>query len=325
MNMPNLNGNYVDLIIILVLLYFLSGAWRRGFILILADFGSFLLSLLISLRIYKFISEFLRVNFNLVKSLGDAFGFLIAAILIEAILSQVFYLAVHKLPKSIRGSKINKYLGLIPALGEGLIFIAFLLVLIIRFPIMPEIKRDVTASRIGNFLIAKTSGIERSINKIFGGIIEDSLTYFTIKPGTKETVKLDTGVTTLTVDDASESQMFAKVNEERKKAGVPELAWAPNVVPVARAHAKDMWERHYFSHYSPEGKDVGDRLNAASISYTIAGENLALAPTVTTAHTGLMNSEGHRANILEPSFRKVGIGVIDNSIYGKMFVQVFTD
>jgi uncharacterized protein YkwD len=52
---------------------------------------------------------------------------------------------------------------------------------------------------------------------------------------------------------------------------------------------------------------------------------LALAPTLATAHTGLMNSEGHRANILEPKFKRVGIGVIDNGVYGKMFVQVFTD
>jgi uncharacterized protein YkwD len=116
----------------------------------------------------------------------------------------------------------------------------------------------------------------------------------------------------LTVDEKSESQMFAKVNIERKKLAITELVWEPNLVPVARSHAKDMWERKYFSHYSPEGKDVGDRFMEANIKYSFAGENLALAPTVTTAHTGLMNSKGHRENILEPRFKKIGIGVIDN-------------
>jgi uncharacterized protein YkwD len=86
-----------------------------------------------------------------------------------------------------------------------------------------------------------------------------------------------------------------------------------------------MWRRNYFGHVSPEGHDAGDRLNAAEVSYQMAGENLALAPTLQSAHTGLMNSEGHRANILDPDFRRVGIGVIDNGYYGKMFVQVFTD
>lgn len=325
MNLFSLNGNYIDLIIVLVLLYFLINAWGHGFLLLLADFASFLLSLLISLRVYKFAAEFLRLNFNLVKSWGDALGFLITAILLESLLGQLFYFLLNRLPKKILESRVNKFFGLLPALGEGLVFIAFLLVLAIRLPIRPAIKNDITQSKIGGYLLAKTSRIEKEINQIFGGIIEDSLTYFTIKPNSRDTVKLDTGIAVLTVDEASESQMFARVNEERKKQGIKELQWEPKIVPVARSHAKDMWERRYFSHYSPEGKDVGDRLAAASISYTFAGENLALAPTVATAHTGLMNSEGHRANILEPKFKKVGIGVIDNGIYGKMFVQVFTD
>jgi len=46
---------------------------------------------------------------------------------------------------------------------------------------------------------------------------------------------------------------------------------------------------------------------------------------VSTAHVGLMNSEGHRENILDPKLNKIGIGVIDNGVYGKMFVQVFTN
>jgi uncharacterized protein YkwD len=323
--MAPFNGNYIDLIIVLVLIYFASSAFRYGFLLILADFASFLLSLLASLRVYQYLSVFFKDNFNLAKGLSDALGFLIAAILIETILGQLFYWVISKLPKKIRTSKINKYLGIVPALGEGIVFVAFILTLIISLPVRPNIKRDVTNSKIGSFLVAKTSGAEQSINKVFGGIINDSLTYFTVKEGSRESVKLDSEVGTLTIDEAAETQMLGLVNEERRKRDLPALTWAPNVVPVARAHAKDMWERHYFSHYSPEGKDVGDRLNAAKISYSIAGENLALAPTLQTAHTGLMNSEGHRENILEARFTKVGIGVIDNGIYGKMFVQVFTD
>ena len=94
---------------------------------------------------------------------------------------------------------------------------------------------------------------------------------------------------------------------------------------MARDHATDMWERKYFGHVSPEGKDVGNRLREAEVDYNYAGENLALAPTVSTAHVGLMNSEGHKENILDQNYYKVGIGVIDNGVYGKMFVQVFTN
>src|SRR3972149_1155763 len=104
----SLNGNYIDLIIILVLIYFASSAWRFGFFLIVADFASFLLSLLISLRVYPFISTFFRSNFNIIKSLSDALSFLIAAIVIESLLGQLFYYLISKLPKKIRTSKINK-------------------------------------------------------------------------------------------------------------------------------------------------------------------------------------------------------------------------
>ena len=90
-------------------------------------------------------------------------------------------------------------------------------------------------------------------------------------------------------------------------------------------NAKDMMERGYFSHFSPEGNDVASRLNEAGVDYLVVGENLAYAPSVNLAHQGLMNSPGHRANILSADFGKVGIGVIDGGIYSKMFTQVFTD
>ena len=66
-------------------------------------------------------------------------------------------------------------------------------------------------------------------------------------------------------------------------------------------------------------------MDKAGIHFQAAGENLALAPNINLAHQGLMNSPGHRANILSPDFKKVGIGVIDGGIYGEMFVQEFSN
>ena len=62
----------------------------------------------------------------------------------------------------------------------------------------------------------------------------------------------------------------------------------------------------------------------ARIGRRLANEQ-ALAPTVVIAHEGLMNSPGHRANILNPRFRRVGIGVADGGMHGKMFTQNFAD
>lgn len=320
-----LSGNYIDLLIILVLVYFASEAVRHGFWVILADFFAFLGSLVFSLRAYKFLAGVLGANFSLPHSVANALGFLITAIVSEAILGFILAHLISLVPKKLRKHKLSKALAVVPALGEGLVLIAFLLTLTLGLPIKPGIKNDITESKIGSLILERTSKAEKAINEVFGGVINDSLTYLTIKPGSKEAVPLKVDKVALSVDEASETQMFGLVNGERAKRGIAELTWSPDIVVVARAHAKDMWQRKYFGHVSPEGKDVGDRLDGAGIKYFLAGENLALAPTVTTAMNGLMNSEGHRANILEPKFKEVGIGVIDNGFYGKMFVQVFTD
>ncbi|KKU17513.1 MAG: hypothetical protein UX25_C0008G0014 [Candidatus Woesebacteria bacterium GW2011_GWC2_45_9] len=325
MKIPSLNGNWVDLAILLILIYFASEAWRHGVWVILADFVSFLGALLISLRAYKFTAGFLRTNFSLSHSISNALGFLITAIILEALFGYILGHVLTKLPKKYWQNKWSKFLALLPAVGEGIILIAFILTLIMGLPLKPSIKNDVVDSKIGSYILRQTSGAEKAVNEIFGGVVEDSLTYLIIKPGSKESVPLSVERAELSVDTVSEGEMFKLVNEERRKQGTKELIWNPEIVPVARAHAKDMWERKYFGHYSPEGDDVGDRLDKVDIRYSLAGENLALAPTLSTAHNGLMNSEGHRANILEPKFRRVGIGIIDNGVYGKMFVQVFTD
>ena len=325
MNIPFLQGNWIDLVVILILFFFASRAVKYGFWILLADFVSFTISIAASLRLYKFASAFLRANFSLSHSVANAIGFLFAVIVIEAILGQLLTYLVTRLPKALHKNIFNKILGVIPAVGEGLVVVAFILTLALAFPISPKVKKDITESRVGGLIVEKTSGFETKINEIFGGVIEESLTYLTVRPGSRETVELTVGQLELTVDEASEAQIFALVNRERKEGGINELEWRPELVPVAREHGRDMWERSYFGHISPEGEDLGGRLDKAGIAFLAAGENLALAPTVSTAHTGLMNSPGHRENILSTDFNRVGIGIIDNGVYGKIFVQIFTD
>jgi len=57
----------------------------------------------------------------------------------------------------------------------------------------------------------------------------------------------------------------------------------------------------------------------------VAGENLAKAATVIAAYRALMQSPGHRANMMNPAFRKVGIGVQDAGTKGIMVAQEFSD
>lgn len=322
---PALNGNWVDLLIVLVLIYYVFQAFRYGFWELVIDFASFLGSLLISLRTYKFAAKFFSANFNLPLSFDNAIGFIVSAIVFEIGLSYLFSYLVLRLPKKILKNKLNIIFALMVSLGEGIILIAFLLTAVVALPVRPEIKKAVTQSKIGGFIIKETSGIEKSINEVFGGVVDDTLTYFTVEPKSNETIKLGSGIDHLSYDREAETKMFADVNRERTSRGLSALEWSPQITNVAEAYAMDMWNRHYFSHYNPEGQSVADRFKEAGISYQIAGENLALAPTEETAMTGLMNSSEHKANILETRFHKIGIGIVDNGIYGKIFVQEFTN
>ena len=76
-------------------------------------------------------------------------------------------------------------------------------------------------------------------------------------------------------------------------------------------------------HDSPDGKSPFDRMRDAKIEFSKAGENLALAQTLEIAHINLMNSPGHRANILHPAFGRLGIGIVDGGFYGLMISQEF--
>lgn len=120
----------------------------------------------------------------------------------------------------------------------------------------------------------------------------------------------------------AERAMLEAVNRERRERGLAPLAWCRSCAEVARAHSKDMYRGGYFSHEDLDGNDPFDRMKAARIPYEAAGENLALAPTVDEAHTGLMTSPDHRANILRAEFDEVGIGTYEGP-YGLMFTQVF--
>jgi uncharacterized YkwD family protein len=118
--------------------------------------------------------------------------------------------------------------------------------------------------------------------------------------------------------------MFKLVNQERTRAGLSPLTIDYQLVKLARLKSQDMVDKGYFGHDSPTYGSPFDMMSRAGVKYRYAGENLAGASTVEAAHRALMNSSGHRANILNPKFTRIGIGVVSGGPYGKMFTQMFT-
>jgi uncharacterized protein YkwD len=98
------------------------------------------------------------------------------------------------------------------------------------------------------------------------------------------------------------------LNEERARQGLGSVSCDEPGLAVARAHSKDMCERGYFSHTTPDGLSPWDRLAAGGVTYSAAGENIAAGyATAQEVHDGWMNSPGHRSNMLG-AFNRTGIG-----------------
>lgn len=144
------------------------------------------------------------------------------------------------------------------------------------------------------------------------------------QPKPKPTPKL---VSTIQVQSviptAEELKMINLVNQERQKADLKPLAIDNRLVYLARLKSQDMINYDYFDHTSPTYGPPSRMISIAGIPFFCAGENLAGAYRVEVAHNGLMNSPGHRANILHPDFTHIGVGAAHGGPYKRMFTQLF--
>ena len=98
-------------------------------------------------------------------------------------------------------------------------------------------------------------------------------------------------------------------NLERRAEGLSPLKSEPRLEAAAQDHAEDMAAQDYFDHQSLDGRSPWDRLGDAGYTYHAAAENIAAGQiTAESVVDAWMNSPGHRANILNPYFRELGVG-----------------
>ncbi|MET7986916.1 sigma-70 family RNA polymerase sigma factor [Streptomyces sp. NPDC005281] len=106
------------------------------------------------------------------------------------------------------------------------------------------------------------------------------------------------------------AQVVALVNKERAAAGCGPVTEDPQLEDAAQAHSDDMAARDFFDHTNPDGVDPGKRITAAGYRWSTYGENIAMGQqTPQSVMDSWMNSPGHRANILNCSFKNIGVGV----------------
>ncbi len=122
-----------------------------------------------------------------------------------------------------------------------------------------------------------------------------------------------------------EREVARLVNLERQKAGLAPLTLSEELSRVARIKSQDMADKNYFSHTSPTYGDPFQMMRSFGIKFGYAGENIAKGYRgAESVMNGWMNSSGHRANILNANFKKIGVGYVEarGTTY---WTQLFTD
>ncbi len=316
---------WVDFLIIGLIILAAARGFMRGFLVELADLVALLLGVLAAAILYRPLAGFIDAHFRIIPPSARLLAFVVIWFAIQLIYFLTLKRQVLRLPERLHRAPVNAYGGLVLNATKAVIWMALGLMLFAALPLSAGQKEWLTGAALPRHLLAAASGWQGQFNQLIGANLDETLNFLSIRTKGEETIQLGFMTTRVKVDARAEQKMLDLVNYERTGRGLEALAMDPRLQDVARAHSRDMFARGYFSHITPEGKSPFDRMEAGGVYFFAAGENIALAPTVDIAHVGLMNSPGHRANILSTDYHKVGIGVIDGGPYGEMFTQDFTN
>lgn len=315
--------NYIDLLLVGVVLASMAGGWRRGFILGLSDLVRWIGALLLALWLYQYVALALESMFGWTDPMRAPAAFLLAILMGVATMSLLARLLLGRLCGRLHEHPANRAFGLLAGGAQGIIYAAILATLMLSIPLPGGVGEAARRSGLANLLAAQTDRLEAALAPEIQEGINETLTRLLVQPESGEFVQLPFTVESPEPRPDLEAKMLVLLNQERAAEGLAPLAADTALRSVARLHSADMFARGYFSHVSPDSLDPFDRIREGGVRFRVAGENLALAPTLKIAHTGLMNSPGHRANILRPQFGRVGIGVMDGGTRGLMVTQNF--
>lgn len=317
--------NPVDLLVVAVLVLAVVGGIRSGFIATLYGLVSWLISLVLAFALLGAASRLVVDLTGIPAPAARAIGFIVVLLAAEGLFGLGGRFAILPLVRvvhaSAAGRTVDRVLGVVPSVMRALVVTAIGLAALIVLPVSNDVRNAIDGSRLGRALVSSVAAVQPYLGQLLGG---DAGALFVTKISADSRQELDLPADlALQPDPQAESQMLALLNEERVAVGLRPLTIDARLVPVARAHSEEMFRLRYFGHQSPRTGSPFDRIDAAGIRYSRAGENLAYAQSVAVAHRGLMASAGHRENILRPEFTRIGIGVISAGPYGRMFTQVF--
>ncbi|MGZ8557888.1 MAG: CvpA family protein [Chitinophagaceae bacterium] len=316
--------NWVDLSLILIFLLTTLAGFGRGFILGSLDLIGWTGSFIIAYLFYSYSVLALEKLFDLNVWLLPV-SFLLTLVVARLLTGLICKHIIRAVPEQSNHNWLNKSLGILPGAINGWIIAIVISALLLALPLKDKINNETRESKWATTLAMQSEWANKKLAPVFDEAVRHTMNSLTVDPNTNKKVPLGITYNNAEPRPFLEIKMLELVNKERAKEGLPALKPDPEMTRVARAHSRDMFVKGYFAHNTPDGKTPFDRMRNAGVKFNTAGENLALAQTLEIAHTNLMNSPGHRANILHPSFGRLGIGILDGGFYGLMVSQEFRD
>ena len=315
--------NLIDIALAVIVLVGLLGGWRRGFLTTTLQLLTLVASLVAALVGYHFPLAWLEAFAPALGVWTAPLSFLATYVFAHLAFGMLAGALAGAFSRTVHAHGINRALGLAPGLVNGIINAMLASLLLLTLPLSDALSKLTRESVLASQLSVPAQWLEARLAPIFHPALQRTLQALTVPAEPNATIKLPYQVASPQVRPDLEARMLEMVNAERTTQGLRPLQADPALAEVARAHSRDMFARSYFSHTNPEGQEAFDRMRQARVHFLVAGENLALAQTLPSAHQGLMNSPGHRANILLPKYGRVGIGVLDGGKYGLMVTQNF--
>jgi uncharacterized membrane protein required for colicin V production len=304
--------------------------WLRGFAREAMDLAGLILGLALAFRFSGLVGDGLADWLGISPEMGRLVGgFAIFLVIgIGASIAARYLQRVFTLPGL---ALTNRLFGGGLALAWALFLAMLVLSLLVVIPLPSAVGDRIEESNVASAISDPDSLPQRLFHTVAGDRVLEALLNLDSLVGREklileedETVALPPAVPgEIRSDEKAAKEIFDLVNRSRIEAGLDPLAWSTPLAVVGEGHAVDMYQGGYFSHQSPTSGSVTDRVTMAGIPYLVVGENLALAATARTVHDGLMESPGHRANLLGVNFTRLGIGVIRGP-HGLMVVQVFS-
>ena len=321
--------DYLDIFIYIFIVYLIYFGWKKGSVLIIYYLIAFLISIYLSFTYSFSIGEYISGWLNSNQQTSQIFAG-VAIFITILTLSSIFQNLIYR-----EGSKKdigNKLLGSITSIVLSNLVLTFMFTILSLLSLPKYVQDNIDQSNIVSFYL-NSDGVPQQTLEVITGTDLLKVT---------SRIKELTGSTSISLDESGcleipsftqsklisktseTNELFEMVNIERINVNSDPLEFSQTLSNIAENYAKKMYTEGFWCHKDPNnGYSVTERL--LEVGYPppkFIGENLAMASTIYSGHQSLMNSESHRATIIDNEFKRIGIGIVSGP-NGLIIVQIF--